>query len=291
VAGWAIDPDTAASIPVHMYVDGVGYALTAAGSRPDVGNAYTGYGPLHGYTATKPASPGNHTVCLYGINTGVGANSTLGCRTVTVPGGSPVGSLDVARAGLGSVTVAGWALDPDTAASVTVHVYVDGAVNALPSTGYRSDIASFFGPYGGTHGFSAVLPVGAGRHTVCAYAINIGVGSNTGLGCRTVTVGGAPFGSLDYVVRTDSTQVAVGGWAIDPDTTASIPVHVYVGGVLQGLIADGSRPDVGNAFAGYGPSHGFGATLAAPTSPVSVCVYAINVAGSDAHTPLGCRTV
>jgi subtilisin family serine protease len=289
-SGWAIDPDTVSSIPVHVYVDGVVQALTADGSRPDVGAAF-GYGALHGYSGSSSAAPGSHTVCIYAINTGAGSNAGLGCRTVTVPGGSPVGSLDVVSPGPGNVAVAGWALDPDTASSVTVHVYVDGTVNALPATGYRSDIASFFGPYGGTHGFSAVLPASAGPHTVCAYAINIGVGSNTGLGCRTVTVGGSPFGSLDYAVRTDSTHVAVGGWAIDPDTTASIPVHVYVNGVLQAApAASGSRPDIGNAFAAYGPAHGFGTTVSG-SAPIYVCAYAINVTGSDDNTPLGCRTL
>ena len=126
-SGWAIDPDTSAPIAVHAYVDAKGTALTADGSRPDVAAAFPGYGPAHGYSATLPASPGAHQVCVYGINSGPGGNTLLGCRTVVVPGGSPVGSLDVARLvpGVG-VTVGGWALDPDTASSIAVHVYVDG---------------------------------------------------------------------------------------------------------------------------------------------------------------------
>jgi len=85
VAGWAIDPDTVASIPVHVYVDGVGYALSANQSRSDVGAVYPGYGPLHGFSASLPASAGSHQVCVYGINiAGGGSNSLLGCRTVSV---------------------------------------------------------------------------------------------------------------------------------------------------------------------------------------------------------------
>ena len=39
--------------------------------------------------------------------------------------------------------------------------------------------------YGGMHGFATTLPGGAGAHTVCAYGINRGPGTNTLLGCKT----------------------------------------------------------------------------------------------------------
>ena len=85
VAGWAIDPDTTAPIAVHVYVDSAGVALTADGSRPDVGAAFPGYGSAHGYSSAVAASPGSHRVCAYGINVGPGGNSLLGCRTTVVP--------------------------------------------------------------------------------------------------------------------------------------------------------------------------------------------------------------
>jgi len=90
VRGWAIDPDTANPIPVWVYVDGVYTAgTTASADRPDVGAAYPGYGNAHGYDLTVPASPGQHSVCTYGVNVGAGtSNSTLGCKTVT-QGGPP----------------------------------------------------------------------------------------------------------------------------------------------------------------------------------------------------------
>ena len=53
--GWAFDPDTSASIPVHVYVDGSGYVLTASGDRPDVGSFFPGYGNAHGYIGVVPA--------------------------------------------------------------------------------------------------------------------------------------------------------------------------------------------------------------------------------------------
>jgi hypothetical protein len=84
VAGWAIDPDTSESVPVHVYVGDAGTAITADAIRPDVDAAFPGYGAAHGFGATITAAPGATQVCAYGINTGAGGNSLLGCRAVTV---------------------------------------------------------------------------------------------------------------------------------------------------------------------------------------------------------------
>jgi hypothetical protein len=83
VGGWAIDPDTADPVQVHVYIDSVGRILTADAERADVGAAYPGYGSRHGFSATYPISPGTHQVCVYAINTGAGTNRLLACRTVT----------------------------------------------------------------------------------------------------------------------------------------------------------------------------------------------------------------
>ena len=85
VSGWAIDPDTAASIRVHIYVDSSGLNAAADKPRADVAAAYPGYGPDHAYSETIATSPGQHRVCAYGINAGPGPSSTLlACRQVTV---------------------------------------------------------------------------------------------------------------------------------------------------------------------------------------------------------------
>jgi len=86
VAGWAIDPDTTASIPVHVYVDDRGYAVTANHKRPDVAEVFPLYkSSPHGFHASVPATPGVHQVCAYAINVaGTGWNRLLGCTSVTV---------------------------------------------------------------------------------------------------------------------------------------------------------------------------------------------------------------
>ncbi len=188
VAGWTIDPDTAAPIALHVYVDGTfAGATSAAASRPDVGAAYPAYGPNHGFdTAVGNFGPGPHVACVYGINdVQPGNNTQLGCRSVT---GSPFGSLDLAvRSGSG-VRVAGWSIDPDTAAPTAVHVYVDGTFAGATSASVpRADVGSAYPAYGPNHAFDAIVGnVGPGTHTVCVYGINdTTVDSNSTLGCAT----------------------------------------------------------------------------------------------------------
>ncbi len=293
--GWAIDPDTTLPIVIHAYVDGHGMVLgTASVPRPDVATFFPNYGPDHGYAAQLTGiAPGQHTVCTYGINVGIGVNSLLGCKSFTVLSGPPFGSLDVAQAGPASVFVAGWAIDPDTTSSTTVHVYVDGHGFVLgPASHSRPDVQQVFPGYGDQHGFDAQLTgIAAGQHQVCAYGINIGAGGNSLLGCKSVTVlSGSPFGSLD-LAKGGTGSVFVAGWAIDPDTTSSIAVHVYVDG-LGFVLGPASllRPDVAAVLPGYGAAHGFNAQLTgvAPGQH-TVCAYGIDV-GPGQNNAVGCAT-
>ncbi len=293
VGGWAMDPDSTGPIQVHVYAGPVGTAIVADGSRADVGTAFPGFGNNHGFAATVPANPGVQQVCAYGINTGGGQNVLLGCRTVSVLPHYPVGSFDVARPVIGGIDVGGWAFDPDTAASIPVHVYVDGTGYALNASGDRPDIASIFPAYGAKHGFSARVPASPGTHTVCAYGIDtVAPGSNNVLGCRTVTVPtGSPIGSLDTAYSAYG-LIRVAGWALDPDTSASTQVHVYVNNVGTALNANLSRPDVAAAFPGAGDLHGFDAVLPRVGSgPNTVCAYAIDIVAPGSNVSLGCRTL
>jgi hypothetical protein len=103
----------------------------------------------------------------------------------------PYGHFDSAVAtGGGMVRVAGWAADPDNhSAALRVHIYVDGKGRLSIATGvYRPDVARKL-HIGANQGFAASFGVSKGRHLVCTYAINIGLGlGNTTLGCKTVTV-------------------------------------------------------------------------------------------------------
>jgi hypothetical protein len=191
VAGWVLDPDLEIDSPgstlaVAVYLDGQGLAQYTAGwPRPDVGAAHPGYGDDHGFNVFVAAAPGTHSVCVYGINGGPGANALIGCRTVVV-GGNPIGAVDVVIADGTGFAVYGWAIDPDTAASIPAAVYVNGrGVGWVPASTYRPDVGAAFPAYGSGHGYIAHFDPLPGEDQVCTYAINQGSGTtNTLLGCR-----------------------------------------------------------------------------------------------------------
>jgi hypothetical protein len=294
VAGWAIDPDTTGPIAVHVYVDGVLRSMpTADRTRVDIGAAYPAFGAGHGFDVTLEAAGGTRSVCAYAINTGAGSgNRLLGCRDVTVRSGAPIGNLDVVTGGPGTVRIAGWAIDPDTSAPISVHLYVDGVQRVAPLADKpRPDVAASFPSHGAAHGFDVVLSAQGGQRSVCAWGIDSsGSGANTLLGCRDVAVPtGSPFGSFDVLTAAGG-AITAQGWAIDPDTSAPVVVHAYIDGVLNTGIANQTREDVGARHPGYGSAHGFTITRAAATGVRQVCVYVINLdAGSN--TFLGCRSV
>ncbi|MFC8191180.1 N-acetylmuramoyl-L-alanine amidase [Cellulomonas sp. NPDC057328] len=287
VRGWALDPDTRDPIDVHIYVNGVGRVVRADLSRPDVDVAY-GRGDRHGFSLQLPVAGGTHQVCVYAINTPAGANTTLACTTVVAQNPPPLGRVDEVTTTSGSVTVRGWAFDPDTTEPIDVHVYLDGVGRSVRADARRGDIAAAFGR-GDRHGFEVTLPAAPGQHQLCVYGINTPAGPNTTLGCRTVSVvDAAPLGNLEAVVG-GAGRVSVSGWAFDPDTTQSIDVHVYVDGVGRAVRADLPRTDVGAAYR-RGDRHGFSTSVPAARGSHRVCVYAIGVPAGN-NPALGCATV
>ncbi|WP_237739287.1 hypothetical protein [Microbacterium yannicii] len=296
VAGWAIDPHTADPIEVHVYAGDVGTPFVADRDRPDVGSAYPSAGSRHGFDQRIPVSaPGATNVCAYAINVGPGGNKLLGCRTVTAYTGAPVGAIDQMTISSGSVAFSGWAIDPDTSGSIEVHAYADGAGVPLLADAERKDLAPHFPRHGTRHGFSAKLAVPVDAKTLCLYAINVGRGENTTLGCRSVMApsatdaGRQPVGNLESLTVVGTTA-SIAGWAIDPDTAGPLKIHVYVGAAGREYSANRSRPDVGVAYPPYGPGHGFAERIDLPAGNSTVCVYAIDTAGGS-NTNLGCRDV
>ncbi|MEP7194564.1 MAG: peptidoglycan-binding domain-containing protein [Actinomycetota bacterium] len=290
VRGWALDPDTTSPIRVHVYVDGVATASIAADtSRPDVGRIF-GKGDNHGFVSTFDAAAGPHEVCVYAINTPAGPNPGFGCKSVVVYNKAPIGALDFVTSGMESFTVRGWALDPDTTSPIRAHVYVDGVATAsIPADTSRPDVGRIFA-MGDDHGFTDTFKATYGPHEVCVYAIDSSGGSNRQVGCATVDVNGTAIGVLDFVTSTSPGLVGVRGWALDPNTTSSIRVHLYVDGVgAASIAANTSRPDVGRIF-GMGDNHGFLSTVKAARGSRLVCAYAIDSAGGT-NPRIGCKNV
>lgn len=291
VAGWAIDADTDAAINVEAQFGSAAIRATASLSRGDLAAALPGFGTAHGFTLVLPSGPGQHNLCVFGLNAvGGGGSSILGCRGMELRS-EPVGSIDGAVAAFGTIYVAGWALDPDTAESIEVHTYVDEAgYNLGPANGSRTDVAAAYPGWGAAHGYFAGMPAGPGTHRVCVYGINKAYGGNAALGCPTLTMPtGSPFGTVDVAAAVPG-GVQVSGWSLDPDTAESTEIHVYIDGAGTNLgLATTSRSDVAAAYPGAGPSHGFNAVVGAAPGPHEVCVFAIDRVGGQGPTLLSCR--
>jgi hypothetical protein len=206
--------------------------------------------------------------------------------------GNPFGHTDSVRTGPGTVTSAGWAIDPDTSAPIMVQMYIDGRANALTwASRPRPDVAAVYPTSGPNHGFTLTMGTTPGAHTVCLYAINTGPGTSTRLSCNAVNVPSSnPIGHVESTSTAPGKVTAV-GWALDPDTSAPIIVQMYVDGRTSALTwASRPRPDVAAAYPTTGPNHGFTLTMAATPGPHTVCLYAINT-GPGISTRLSCHAV
>jgi hypothetical protein len=187
VDGWTLDPNApGTSTPVHVYVNGTGYARTADQPRPDV-NAALGATGRHGFSETVPLRPGSNQVCVYAISTTGGDNTLLTCRAVDGPARA-TGSLDGATQSADGwrVTVSGWTLDPNapgTSTNVSIHV---GSTNYVRTAGQpRPDVNAALGVTG-QHGFSETVPLKVGVNHVCVFANSTTRAGDTLIGCRTI---------------------------------------------------------------------------------------------------------
>lgn len=235
-------------------------------------------------------------MCAYAIDQDA-LNTLLGCRNVTVEttdATMPVGFLDRVSVEGTTVTAAGWAADPGMPDRVVnVDIFVSGSYATTTTNELaRPDVEAAFPAYSSATGFRTTFGVSPGGHQVCAYAIDQDA-LNTLLGCRVITVEGAPgqapVGYLDVVSAVDG-GVRVGGWAADPgQPDRDVLVDVYFNGVYAATTAaDGPRPDVSAAFPAYGDT-GFDAIVEAPAGTHRVCVFAVD---ADAlNTRLGCAVV
>jgi hypothetical protein len=235
VSGWALDPDTSAPVVVKVGSEGVVREVLANRNRPDVAAAYPGYGAAHGFDHTfGPLPAGLRGICVWVENRyGIGDDRLLGCSNVRVTDGTPIGALDVATSlAPRTISVAGWAFDPNTSASSEIVVNVDGQFAARKRADiYRSDIAAIYGR--GNSGYSVEVAATPGSHQVCVATFNVGYGVDRLLGCRTVVVAAStedrrPTGRLTAVTPRSRGVVAVSGTASDPDGSTGLKVRLDV---------------------------------------------------------------
>ena len=204
------------------------------------------------------------------------------------------GNFDAVSGHVGGFSVAGWVLDPQRRTGAALaQVLVDGRQVAMIGTPVvRSDVNRALGA-GGAHGFSAAIPAGPGRHSVCVNARPSSTSSiAVRLGCRPVTIPPTPTrGSFDRIVGARG-SFAVYGWAYDRWTpAASNAVRITVDGrVAATFRPTGLRADVNRTFHLSG-NHGFAVRIAARAGRHTVCALSLPVTAASAAKNLGCRAV
>lgn len=224
----------------------------------------------------------------------------LGLAPAVKAGAQVTGWLDSVEGRDRSVFVRGWSADPDVSSAAGVHIYVNGKfVEGGPATLRRPDVDKATG-LGEFHGFEFEFSAPSGTKEVCVYAIDRTGDPNRLLGCRSVVVGptpsaggsssgDSPIGWLDAASVVDG-GVQIRGWGLDPNTTDSIGIHVYVNGSYHsGFKADDPRGDVAKIF-GLGNLHGFNRHLPLYSGWHTICVYGIDKTG-DRNALIDCASV
>lgn len=201
VRGWAADPQLPAGpFSIDVTINGIRAGrLDVGAARPDVTKVY-GFRSTSGFDAVVPAvGSGPQRVCVTAVHVQTSGILDLGCKTVDVAAGTPQGRLDSVTTGPDSFTVAGWAYDPDaigsaTQVAVTALFPTDDqpkVVGTVSADQPRPDVNSVKG-VAGDHGYSVTFSPRQtqvfGAERICAVATNVGAGSDTILGCKSLDI-------------------------------------------------------------------------------------------------------
>jgi hypothetical protein len=286
VVGWTFDHDApTTALTVNVKVDSTIHTLVADVKRTDVGTAHPLAGAYHGYDVSYTLPEGSHTVCVTALNIGYGKNATFPCKTGLL-NFTPTAAIQALTATRTGAHLTGWASDPDTSSPISVNVSVDGKkVSTLTASGTG-------GSHSG-HNFAVDLTLKSGSHNVCVVGLNVLYGThNSAPACQSITLALSPFGNFDALQRaTGSTNLAVTGWALDPDTTAAISVRITLDGSTYATVpANVPRTDVSSKYPAYGADHGLAATVPASDGEHTVCLTALNVSGGS-NVSLGCKLI
>lgn len=281
VKGWAADLDVSNPSQIRVKIDGLVRTTTANLRRDDVKAANPSYPSNTGFDATFGLPvPGVRLMCVTVVNQGHGKDKSLGCRDVRLSdpsGHSPDGRFTSASGSKRSLSVRGWARDPDAPGKRPLNIYSNGRL--IGSTTTATD---------GSFSFTK-RDLDGGKHRVCMSVPNAGPGINSAPDCAYINVAGAqPTGNLDGFKVVGRTA-HLSGWAMDEDAGGPIRVNiVYDGRTRWTTVTGRSRPDVA-AVLGTGANSGYAVSVpGVPNGRHRICAVAVNVGlGSDQN--LGCR--
>jgi hypothetical protein len=126
--------------------------------------------------------------------------ATVGVGTPPVGESDPIGKLELSESPApGQLQVKGWALDPDVPTeALSINVVVGGREGQKGVETFelgpvanleRTDVAASHKLAGPMHGFeNTITTVKSGPEPVCVYALNVALGGNRLLGCKTTYI-------------------------------------------------------------------------------------------------------
>ncbi|HVX32370.1 MAG TPA: DUF1906 domain-containing protein [Solirubrobacterales bacterium] len=126
--------------------------------------------------------------------------ATVGVGTPPVGESDPIGSLELTSSpAAGQVHVKGWALDPDAPTeTLAINVVVGGRAGQKGVETFelgqvanqeRADVAASHRLAGPLHGFDTTFfTIRSGPEPICVYALNVALGGNRLLGCKTTKI-------------------------------------------------------------------------------------------------------
>jgi Domain of unknown function (DUF1906) len=159
--------------------------------------AWPNHQRIHQYAGGHDDTYGGVTI---NIDSDYVDGATVGVGTPPVGESDPIGALELTGApAKGTVRVKGWALDPDAPTEpLSINVVVGGREGQKGTETFelgsvanlaRTDVAASHRIAGPNHGFdSRFFTIKSGPEPICVYALNVVLGGNRLLGCRTTTV-------------------------------------------------------------------------------------------------------
>lgn len=218
-------------------------------------------------------------------------NNTATHSAPCLSGHVPVGVVEAISTDRGSVTIKGWAYDPDQPnTSLTIAITQDGkTLMGIHANVPRPDVNSSR-KITGNHGFQVTFQPPAGKHTYVCYAYNVAGGSgNPRLGGYTVLVADvhAPVGKMESCNPVGD-SVVIRGWALDRDApgTALLIAIRQDDKPLMGVHCGIQRDDVNSQY-GVTGLHGFQAEFRPPPGAHNYKVYAVNAGAGKTNTLIG----
>ena len=126
--------------------------------------------------------------------------ATVGVGTPPVGESDPIGTLELSGSPApGQLRIKGWALDPDAPTeALAINVIVGGREGQKGVETFelgpvanqeRTDVAASHKLAGPNHGFdSTITTIKSGPEPICVYALNVALGGNRLLGCKTTNI-------------------------------------------------------------------------------------------------------